>query len=66
MALTMGIALHLWANGNLAHFGSGFLVGVSIALLILGLTSASQPALRNDWTRRSKNVSAMRRPRISI
>jgi len=42
MALAVGIALHLWTHGNVAHFGSGFLVGMSIALLILGLTRASQ------------------------
>jgi hypothetical protein len=42
MALASGIALHLWTHGSFSHFGSGFLVGMSIALLILGLTTASQ------------------------
>ena len=37
LALSAGIGLHLWIDGNMAHFASGFLLGVSIALLILGL-----------------------------
>jgi hypothetical protein len=66
MALAIGIALHLWTHGNSAHFGSGFLVGMSIALLILGLTSASQPVSGNSWTRKSKQGSRLRGPRISF
>jgi hypothetical protein len=46
MALMIGIALHLWTHGNFAHFGSGFLVGMSIALLLLGLTRAQRISRR--------------------
>jgi hypothetical protein len=42
LALSVGIALHLWTDGNIAHFASGFLLGVSIALLILGLARPSR------------------------
>lgn len=46
LALTTGIALHLWMRGNFAHFSSGFLLGMSIALLILGLARSSR-----SWTK---------------
>jgi len=46
LALGLAIALHLQTHGNLAHFGSGFLLGVSIALLILGLTQLSRGVFR--------------------
>ena len=46
LALTLGIVLHLWTHGNLAHFASGFLLGMSIALLILGLAPPSRRASR--------------------
>ena len=36
-ALTIGIGLRLCISGSFAHFASGFFLGVSIALLILGL-----------------------------
>jgi hypothetical protein len=42
LALALGICLRLWASGNFAHFASGFLLGVSIALLILGLARPSR------------------------
>ena len=37
LALSLGLLVRLWAQGNIAHFTSGFLLGVSVALLILGL-----------------------------
>ncbi len=42
LALSAGIGLQLWTHGNLAHFTGGFLLGVSIALLILGLAGPSR------------------------
>jgi hypothetical protein len=46
LALAIGIGLRLWAHGNVAHFGSGFFLGVSIALLILGLARPSRDISR--------------------
>jgi hypothetical protein len=46
LALALGIFLHLSTHGNLAHFASGFLLGVSIALLILGLAPPSRGVSR--------------------
>ena len=44
LALSLGLLVRLWApQGNIAHFISGFLLGVSVALLILGL---AQPKSR--------------------
>lgn len=43
LALAAGIGLRLWLDTSFTHFASGFLLGVSIALLILGL---SQPSRR--------------------
>ena len=37
LALAVGISLRLWIDGSFVHFASGFFLGVSIALLILGL-----------------------------
>lgn len=45
-ALAVGLCLRLWTHGNVAHFASGFLLGVSIALLILGLAPPSRRASR--------------------
>jgi hypothetical protein len=42
LALAVALSLRLWTSGNFAHFGSGFLLGVSIALLILGLAQPSR------------------------
>jgi hypothetical protein len=42
LALAVGAGLRLWVDGNFAHFASGFLLGVSIALLILGLARPSR------------------------
>jgi hypothetical protein len=42
LALMLGISLHLWIHGNMSHFASGFLLGISIALLIRGLASESR------------------------
>jgi hypothetical protein len=36
-ALAAGIGLQHFVHGNYAHFAGGFLLGMSIALLILGL-----------------------------
>jgi hypothetical protein len=46
LALALGIVLHLWTHSNFAHFVSGFFLGVSIALLILGLAQPSRGLLR--------------------
>ena len=46
LALATGIGLRLWVHGNFAHFTSGFLLGVSIALLILGLAQPSRRVSR--------------------
>jgi hypothetical protein len=46
LALSAGLGLHLWMDGNLAHFAGGFLLGVSIALLILGLARPSRRVSR--------------------
>ncbi|HEY3973342.1 MAG TPA: hypothetical protein VGM18_10080 [Candidatus Sulfotelmatobacter sp.] len=45
LALAIGLTLHLWAGSDFSHFASGFFLGVSIALLILGLTRPS----RRTW-----------------
>jgi hypothetical protein len=42
LALAAGLALRVWTDGNFSHFASGFLLGVSIALLILGLARPSR------------------------
>ena len=44
LVLSLGLLVRLWANGNVAHFASGFLLGVSVALLILGLAGAPRRA----------------------
>lgn len=46
LALTVGIGLRLWISGSFAHFASGFFLGVSIALLILGLARPSRDTSR--------------------
>jgi len=43
-ALAVGLGLRLWTHGNYSHFATGFLVGISIALLIIGLKRLSQSA----------------------
>ena len=42
LALSAGVGLHVWAHGTYASAASGFLLGVSIALLILGLARPSR------------------------
>jgi len=42
LAMSAGIGLQLWAHGSYAHFVGGFLLGMSIALLILGLARPSR------------------------
>jgi hypothetical protein len=47
MALALGLSVRLWSpQSNFSHFATGFLVGVSIALLILGLARPSRRTLR--------------------
>lgn len=46
LALSLGLLVRLWATGSVAHFASGFLLGVSIALLILGLAGTSRRTSR--------------------
>jgi hypothetical protein len=42
LALSLGLMLRLWTHGNFSHFCSGFLLGMSIALLMLGLPRQSR------------------------
>ena len=46
LALSLGLMLRLWTHGNFSHFCSGFFVGMSIALLILGLARQTRGILR--------------------
>jgi len=46
LALSLGLTLRLWTHGNFSHFGSGFFLGMSIALLILGLARQTRGILR--------------------
>lgn len=47
LALALGLSVRLWGpDGNFSHFLSGFLLGVSIALLILGLARSSRRTSR--------------------
>jgi hypothetical protein len=46
LALALGLGLRLWLDNSFAHFASGFLLGVSIALLILGLARPSRSISR--------------------
>ncbi len=46
LALSAGIGVRLGMDGAFAHFASGFLLGVSIALLILGFARPSRRASR--------------------
>ena len=46
LALAAGIGLQHFTHGNLVHFVGGFLVGISIALLILGLGRPSRNVSR--------------------
>jgi len=46
LALSAGISVQLWMHGNYAHFVGGFLLGMSIALLILGLARPSRKVSR--------------------
>jgi hypothetical protein len=41
-ALATGVAVRHWIHGNHTDFTSGFLFGISIALLILGLARESR------------------------
>jgi hypothetical protein len=45
-ALAISIGLQHWMHGNHADLASGFLMGVSIGLLILGLARPKQRASR--------------------
>jgi hypothetical protein len=47
LALAASICLRLWLHGNYSHFGSGFLLGISIALLIRGLARPSRDKFQN-------------------
>jgi hypothetical protein len=42
LALAVGTGVQIWMHGAFAHFASGFLLGVSIALLILGFGHPSR------------------------
>jgi hypothetical protein len=46
LALAVGIGLRLWMSSDFVHFATGFLLGVSIALLILGLAPSSRRVSR--------------------
>ena len=42
LSLAVGIGLQHWITGIYADFATGFLLGISIALLILGLARPSR------------------------
>ncbi len=42
LALAIGIGIRLWMDGPFAHFASGFFLGASVALLILGFARPSR------------------------
>lgn len=44
-AMVLGILIWNSAQGNAMHFASGFLLGMSLALLILGLARPSRRRL---------------------
>ena len=44
LALALGLTLQLWTQGNYSHFATGFLVGISIALLVFGADHRSRGA----------------------
>ena len=46
LALALGLSLRLWMHANSVNFISGFLLGVSIALLIGGLAGRSRGVSR--------------------
>lgn len=46
LALSLGLILHLATHGTFSHFCSGFFLGISIALLILGLARQTRRILR--------------------
>jgi len=46
LALAAGFGVRHWMQGTYADFASGFLVGISIALLILGLARPSKSTFR--------------------
>ena len=46
LALAIGISSRLWLHGIYADFGGGFLMGVSIALLIFGLVRQKRSVSR--------------------
>jgi hypothetical protein len=43
-ALAVGLSLRLWTHGNYPHFMTGFLVGISLGLLVLGAGRRSSGA----------------------
>jgi hypothetical protein len=45
-ALALGLSLRLWTHGNYSHFATGFLLGMSIALLLFGLARQSRRTSR--------------------
>ena len=63
LALSAGLALQLWMHGNYAHFASGFLLGVSIALLIIGF---ARPTAENFRMRITASVVRLRNMAVSI
>jgi hypothetical protein len=46
LALALGLGLRLWTHGNSAHFATGFLLGMSIALLLFAVARKSRSSSR--------------------
>ena len=46
LALAVGMGVQIWMHGAFAHFAGGFLLGVSIALLLLGFARPSRGVSR--------------------
>ncbi len=44
LALALGLSLRLWTHGNYSHLATGFLVGISLGLLVLGAGRRSRGA----------------------
>jgi|HubBroStandDraft_5_1064220.scaffolds.fasta_scaffold68519_4 hypothetical protein len=39
LGLVVGTGLRLWAHGNAAHFAAGFLLGMSVVLLVAAVVT---------------------------
>jgi hypothetical protein len=46
LALALSLILRLWTHGNSSHFATGFLLGMSIALLLFAVAKKSRSSSR--------------------